>query len=276
MNVIQTTFLTKYDLTSTDITPLDYEIVGHSLFAIGRFFTALIQYYIKPRWVLLMLYIGLIVTSALAMNLKGTAGLAMALLIYLFESGIFSTIFAISLRGAGRHTKTAGAIMTATVCSGAIFPFVQSPVEDKRGIAYSFCVLVALYAAGAIFPIYLNLLPTAKRQVDPVQDEHLRRRRRSHITGPNSSRPHSCPVNQAHTGETINSPSKDVPRYRRKFGHPFSKLTKPEQSHRGSGKYTADNSGSSESNGDQPGGGGIMHDLVPWPSPMSPPPSTEG
>ena len=98
-------------------------------------------------------------------------------MIYLFESELFSTVFAISLRGAGRHTKAAGTILTIAVGPGAMaFPFVQYAVAESKLVRYSYCVLVALFAAGAVFPLYLNLVPAARKQVDPVKGEYLRRR----------------------------------------------------------------------------------------------------
>lgn len=115
----------------------------------------------------------MIVFSVLAMNLTGAAGVSMGILVYLFESGVFSMIFAISLRGMAEHTKTAAALLTGAISGGAVFPFIQNPVAEKRSISYSLCVPVALFSFGAIFPLYLNLVPAAKRQVDPIHDEYL-------------------------------------------------------------------------------------------------------
>jgi len=72
------------------------------------------------------------------------------------------------LRGLGSHTKTGSAFMTAAISGGAIIPVIMNPVQNSRGIQYSFCVVVAIYAFGAIFPAYLNLVLPAKRQVDPI------------------------------------------------------------------------------------------------------------
>ncbi len=91
------------------------------------------------------------------------------LIIYL-KSALFSTIYAISLRGQGRHTKTASAYMTAAVCGGAVLPPIMSPVASARGLRYSFCVVVALFAFGTVFPVYLSVVPIARKQVDPRID----------------------------------------------------------------------------------------------------------
>ncbi|KAL1998463.1 hypothetical protein VTN02DRAFT_6125 [Thermoascus thermophilus] len=160
------------------IGPFEYLTVGHAVFAVGRFLAAFAQWFLKPRWILLVAYAGMIVFSVLCMNTTGSAGVAMGLMVYLFESGAFSIIFAISLRGTAQHTKTASALMAAAISGGAIFPFPQQSAAIARGTSYSFCVVVAVFSAGAIFPLYLNLVPAARRQVDPVPNEYLRHRPR--------------------------------------------------------------------------------------------------
>ena len=77
-------------------------------------------------------------------------------------------IYAISLRGLGKHSKTGAAFLTAATSGGAVFPVVMSPVTAHRGLRYSFCVVVAISAFGSLFPLYLTLVPQAKKQVDPV------------------------------------------------------------------------------------------------------------
>ncbi len=106
------------------------------------------------------------------MNLTGYAGITMAILEYVFMSGAFSIIFAIGLRGCGIHTKNASSLITAAISGGAVIPVIQNPVKNSHGVRYSFCVVTAIFAFGMIFPIYLNLFPAAKNQVDPVIGGH--------------------------------------------------------------------------------------------------------
>ncbi|KAL4809081.1 major facilitator superfamily domain-containing protein [Aspergillus unguis] len=159
-----------------------YLTIGRSVFAVGRFLAAFLQWFLKPRWILLLSYIGMIVFAALSMKTTGSAAITMAMLVYLFESGAFSIIYAISLRGTGKHTKTAGSLLTMAISGSAFLPFARYAAQlATHSTPKSYSVLVALFAAGAIFPIYLNVIPAAKKQVDPVPNEHLRhtRRRRS-------------------------------------------------------------------------------------------------
>jgi fucose permease len=156
----------------------DFLTIGHSVFAVGRFLAAFAQWFLKPRWILMVSYIGMIVFSILCMKTTGTSAIVMAMLVYLFESGAFSIIFAISLRGTAQHTKTAAVFLTMAISGGTFFPFAEYAAYLAHGNSYSFCVIIALFCAGAIFPIYLNLVPAVKKQVDPVPNEYLRRHRR--------------------------------------------------------------------------------------------------
>jgi fucose permease len=147
--------------------------IGHTLLAVGRFFAAFAQLFLKPRWILLVLYLGAILFSILSMTMTGYIGIAMALLLFFFSAGIFSITFAICLRGMGGHSITAAAIMATAISGGAPFPVIQDVVAASRGTRYAMCVTVALFSFGAVFPLYLNLVTAAQKQVDPVQNEYL-------------------------------------------------------------------------------------------------------
>ena len=155
----------------SDIGPFNYQAVGHTCFAVGRFLSAFAGLLIKPRWILLFLYVGIIVTSALAMRIEGYSGVAMIILILLFESGIFSIIFAMCIRGLGTRTKFGSVVLTAATSGGAVIPAIMSSVSDRQGLRYSLAVAVAVFAFGALLPIYVCAVPAAKNQVDPI---HLR------------------------------------------------------------------------------------------------------
>ena len=137
------------------------------MFAVGRFLTAFAGLIVKPRRILMFLFIGLIISSSLATSLTGSSGIAMIVLVPFFESGIFSLIYAICLRGLGVQTKTGSLWLTVATSGGAVIPAIMSPVTESRGVQYSFVVVVAVFAFGSIFPAYLAFTPAAKAQVDP-------------------------------------------------------------------------------------------------------------
>jgi fucose permease len=168
--------LVKELLPRSTRNPFDYSTTFHTVFAAGRFIAAFLNYVLKPRWILLFLYLGLLVTCGLQMGLNGEGGVAISQLTALFEAGIFSIIYAICMRGMGAHTKTAAALMTAAISGGAVPPVIQWAVSNGHGLKYSYCVPLAVFAFGMIFPIYLNLLPAARLCVDPTHENRTLRR----------------------------------------------------------------------------------------------------
>ena len=164
------------------LSPFDYDTIGHTVFAVGRFSSAFLNYLFRPRWILLATYLGLIITAACIMRVSGEVSATMLMLAFFFESGVFSIIFAVSLRGLGAHTKTGAAIITAAVAGGAVLPPIQTAISNRSSVSYSFSVVLGFFVVGALFPIYLNFIPQAKAQVDPYHEQR-QHRHRSHRRG---------------------------------------------------------------------------------------------
>ncbi|KIN03283.1 hypothetical protein OIDMADRAFT_40863 [Oidiodendron maius Zn] len=171
---LQTQFrsLVAYNEATPDPQAFVFLDIGHALFAIGSFLAASAQIFFKPRYVLFGLYLGMILFSILTLTTTGYTGITMGLLLFLFNGGVFSITFTISLRGIGEHIKTAASIMTMAMAGGS-FSIIQAIVSEHHGSRYAFSVVVALFSLGAIFPVYLNLVPAARKQVDPVTNEYL-------------------------------------------------------------------------------------------------------
>ncbi|KAE8453898.1 hypothetical protein EG329_007674 [Mollisiaceae sp. DMI_Dod_QoI] len=154
----------------------NYTLLGHSTFAFGRFFFAFLCLIIRPRILLLVNFIGCIIFGSLTMSLSVDANsiAGPALIFFFFEGAIFPLVYAIGLRGLGSWTKWGAALINAATSGGAVFPFIMYAVQtvDHRTVEYSFCVIVALSAFGTIYPLYLNFVPLARHQVDPVKEGH--------------------------------------------------------------------------------------------------------
>ena len=71
--------------TSSVITAFDYQSLSHTAFTIGRLLSAIGSLFIKPRRILLLLFMGAIAMSILAMNLTASGGVAIVILIAFFE-----------------------------------------------------------------------------------------------------------------------------------------------------------------------------------------------
>jgi FHS family L-fucose permease-like MFS transporter len=131
--------------------------MAQGLFAIGRFVAAGAMKYIRPRLILWVFMTMIIVFISCAIALDGNGGIATLSLVLFFESCIFPTIFTLSLRGLGRHTKRGASFLVASVCGGAVFPPMMGLVADARHTRIAMCVALAGFVVSWSFPVYLNV-----------------------------------------------------------------------------------------------------------------------
>ncbi|CAG8984115.1 hypothetical protein HYALB_00006216 [Hymenoscyphus albidus] len=149
----------RYAVESANISEAagsDRYAIGQGLFAIGRFAAAGLMMVIKPRLVLLVFMTSIMLFIALAVGIKGNAGVAFLSLVLFFESCIFPTIFTLSIRGLGRHTKRGSSWIVASVSGGALFPALTGLLADKKGYHISMTVPLTGFFMAFAFPIYLN------------------------------------------------------------------------------------------------------------------------
>ncbi|EKG21585.1 Major facilitator superfamily [Macrophomina phaseolina MS6] len=105
---------------------------AHTAFAVSRFIAAFATVWAKPRYVLAFCYAGVLAFSGVCFRESGDTAAIGIVFTYFFEGPIFSLIFAQTLRGMGRHTKEASAIITASIIGGAIFPPINFAVGGGR------------------------------------------------------------------------------------------------------------------------------------------------
>ena len=132
--------------------------IAQGLFAIGRFVAGFSMKFVKPRWILMVFMTMIIVFIAMAMGTTGNAGIAALSLVLFFESCIFPTIFTLSLRGLGRHTKRGASFLVSSVSGGAVFPPMLGAVADRKGTRIAMLIPLLGFAIAWSFPVYLNLV----------------------------------------------------------------------------------------------------------------------
>lgn len=142
----------------------DMYAVGQGLFAIGRFVAAGLMMKIKPRLILMTFMTGVMIFICAAIGVYGYAGIAMLAIVLFFESCIFPTIFTLSIRGLGRHTKRGSSWIVASVCGGALFPSLCGLVADQHSFHLAMVVPMAAFVVSFAFPIYLNTV--CRRELD--------------------------------------------------------------------------------------------------------------
>ena len=152
-------------------TASDRYAIGQSLFAIGRFAAAGLFMFVKPRLVLLVFMSAIMVFIALAMGIWGEGGVACLSLVLFFESCIFPTIFTLSIRGLGRHTKRGSSFIIAAVSGGALFPSLTGLAADSMTYHKAMCVPLAGFFVSFVFPIYLNTV--CRKELDGFRDTKI-------------------------------------------------------------------------------------------------------
>lgn len=108
---------------------------------------------------------------AAAIATHGEGGVAMLSLVLFFESCIFPTIFTLSIRGLGRHTKRGSSWIVASISGGALFPSLTGLLADKKGYHISMVVpLIGFFVAFA-YPIYLNTM--CRKELDGFRETNI-------------------------------------------------------------------------------------------------------
>lgn len=112
---------------------------------VGRFAGSYIQRKIKPGY---MLAFNAFVAAALVVTTMLTSGyFAMwaILLVGLFNSIMFPTIFSLGIEGLGKHTGQGSGILCMAIVGGAIIPVIQGLFADQIGIHHAFILPAICY-----------------------------------------------------------------------------------------------------------------------------------
>lgn len=143
-------------LTSTNAS--NRYAVGQACFAVGRFASAGLILVMKPRYILLVSSSFIILFNALAIGIKGEAGLAMLTLVLFFESNQFPLILTLGIRGLGRHTKRGSSWIIAAISGGAFFPPMTGFAADRWGWNIGMFVPLIGFIFSWMFALYINLV----------------------------------------------------------------------------------------------------------------------
>ena len=173
-----TTFAEYFHRWAPTLDVVGFQAIEHTGFATSRLLAAVACIWIKPRLILAFFFAGSIAFAAAAMNGRtGGTSATIVVMVKFFEGPLFPLIYAQGLRSLGKHTKDAAVLLTAAIGGGAVWPPIMYAVYKSRSVQYAYCVVVAAYTAGALFPLWLNLpfFSAQRRLVDPCRDEQSRR-----------------------------------------------------------------------------------------------------
>ncbi|KAB4215584.1 sugar MFS transporter, partial [Bacteroides uniformis] len=118
---------------------------GLGLFMLGRFAGSWIMGRVRAEKMLLVCATGTVVTTSLVLLDVGMISLAALLCGYAFEAIMFPTIFALSLRGLGNHTKRASSFLMMSPVGGVVGPLLMGLVADHTTMVWAFIVPLVAY-----------------------------------------------------------------------------------------------------------------------------------
>lgn len=118
---------------------------GLGLFMLGRFSGSWIMRRVRAEKMLLVCATGTVITTSLVLLNLGMVSLAALLCGYAFEAIMFPTIFALSLRGLGSHTKRASSFLMMSPVGGVVGPLLMGLVADHSSMVTAFTVPLVAY-----------------------------------------------------------------------------------------------------------------------------------
>lgn len=108
-------------------------LLGMGLFMTGRMLGSMLMKYLPADRLLTLCGIGATAAMAVIMGAGGRIGFHAFFVCFLCESIMFPTIFAMSIRDLGRHTKTASSLLIMCIVGGAVAPLLMGCIADAGG-----------------------------------------------------------------------------------------------------------------------------------------------
>ncbi len=112
---------------------------------VGRFVGAAVMQKIQPGKMLTFNALTASLLVLVAMLGSGQVAMWAILVVGLFNSIMFPTLFSLALTGLGQHTGQGSGILCAAIVGGAVLPVVQGLFADRIGIQQAFFIPVLCY-----------------------------------------------------------------------------------------------------------------------------------
>jgi FHS family L-fucose permease-like MFS transporter len=118
---------------------------------VGRFIGAWLLQRMKPGRLLAIVASGALILVAISMLTNGYLAVGSILLVGLFNSIMFPTIFTLAIAGLGPLTGEGSGWLITAIVGGAIIPELQGIIADKVGIHHAFVLPLFCYLYIAYF-----------------------------------------------------------------------------------------------------------------------------
>lgn len=155
INTFFINFMTDDDFLSPTQATWALSFGGLMLFMLGRFMSSFIMTRIATEKVFFACACGAVLMMLAVIAPLGVISKVALVLTYMFESLMFPTIFALSIRGLGADTEKASSILMMSVVGGAIGPLALGYVADAMSITTAFVVPLATFLVVWAFAFYM-------------------------------------------------------------------------------------------------------------------------
>jgi FHS family L-fucose permease-like MFS transporter len=119
--------------------------VGLILFTAGRFVgTALMRVVAPNKLLALYAIVNVFLCGVVILN-NGWVSIYALMALFFFMSIMFPTIFALSIKDLGQHTKKASSFLIMSIVGGALVPYVMGSVADHYSTPVSYVVPMACF-----------------------------------------------------------------------------------------------------------------------------------
>jgi FHS family L-fucose permease-like MFS transporter len=123
-----------------------YYLLGHQFgFMTGRFGGSALMKTIPAPRLLAVFAVGCLVSVSVALLAHGIVPVWAVVLIGLFHSIMFPTIFALGIKNLGPLTKRGSSLMVMAIIGGAVFPAIMGRISDATNIQTAFVVPLVCY-----------------------------------------------------------------------------------------------------------------------------------
>jgi FHS family L-fucose permease-like MFS transporter len=144
-------------------------------FMIGRFAGSAIMKRIAASYLLALFGMSALICLTVVLLGTGVAPMWALVLLGFFHSIMFPTIFALSLKHLGPHTKLGSSLLVMSIIGGAVFPAIMGYVSDMSSIRFAFwvpllCHFYVLYFAARGYRPALDLPKEAGMRSIPVEN----------------------------------------------------------------------------------------------------------
>jgi MFS transporter, FHS family, L-fucose permease len=144
-------------------------------FMVGRFAGSAIMKHIAASRLLSLFGMSALTCLTIVLLAAGVAPIWALVVLGFFHSIMFPTIFALSLKHLGAHTKLGSSLLVMSIIGGAIFPASMGYISDMSNIRYAFlvpffCHLYVLYFAARGYRPAIDLPKETELRSIPVED----------------------------------------------------------------------------------------------------------